>query len=69
MILAEKLKGLDAHLVLWVHDEVEVDCEASIAPVVAKHMEDSLREAGELLNLNCPIAGEAHIGNNWSEVH
>ena len=28
-----------------------------------------IKEAGEILKLNCPIDGEYKIGNNWAETH
>jgi len=32
-------------------------------------MVNAIKQAGELFNLRCPLAGEYHVGKNWGEVH
>lgn len=76
---SDKLKEYDSKLVNFVHDEwqVETPNNVAISLTVAKLMADSLREAGEELNLKCPLAGsywndDLHdytIGTNWSVTH
>lgn len=73
------LPQYDAKLVNLVHDEwqVEVPNNLTIALEVAKLMTDSLRQVGEDLKLNCPLAGSYYnddlkdftIGTNWSVTH
>lgn len=75
----DKLKEYDALLVNFVHDEWQVECPNSmdIAVPLAKMMADSLREVGEDLKLNCPLAGsywnddknDYTISTNWSLTH
>jgi len=62
----------------FVHDEwqTEVPNDPDIARTVAEIQADAIRQAGEVLNLRCPMAGSimnAHkklaIGRTWSETH
>lgn len=62
----------------FVHDEwqTEVQNDMDIATKVAEIQADAIRQAGEVLNLRCPMAGSimnAHkklaIGRTWSETH
>lgn len=75
----DKLKNYDAKLVNLVHDEwqVEVPNNMEIALKVAATMSDSLREVGDDLKLNCPLAGSYYnddvkdytIATNWAHTH
>lgn len=66
-------------LVNFVHDEwqVETPNDIKISLQVAKIMADSLKAAGEELELKCPLAGsywnddakDYTIGTNWSVTH
>ncbi len=65
-------------LVNFVHDEWQTECprDLSVAEYIANVQADSIRLAGEALQLNCPMAGSilgGHgtiaIGNNWLETH
>lgn len=58
-----------AGFVLEVHDEAEIEAPIESAEEVARLMEWSIAEAGRLLGVRCPMAGEARIGANWLEVH
>lgn len=55
----------------FVHDEwqTEVDDNDDMCHYVGRVQSDAIREAGEILKLNCPMAGEAKIGYNWYETH
>jgi DNA polymerase-1 len=74
-----KLKEYDACLVDFVHDEWQTECpnNMTVALEIAKMQADSLREVGEELNLNCPLAGsywnedlkDYTIGTNWKVTH
>lgn len=75
----DKLKDYDAMLVNFVHDEwqVETPNNMSIALQVAEIMANSLKEVGDDLKLNCPLAGsywnddlkDYTIGTNWKTTH
>lgn len=57
---------LDAHLMIYYHDEFAFDCHIDCADEVGKILVDSMRLAGEYYNLNIPLTGEYGIGTNWS---
>jgi DNA polymerase-1 len=64
-------KGINFKQVNLVHDEfvTEVYGDRAIAELVGRIQSDAIREVGEILGLNCPLAGEYKIGRNWLEVH
>lgn len=74
-----ELKKLGGKLVNFVHDEWQSECKNNmeIAIQIAKLKADALRQVGEDLKLNCPLAGsywnddlkDYTIGNNWSTTH
>lgn len=61
-----KKRGLDAHQILFYHDEFAYDCEWTIAYEVGSILEESMKLAGEYYNLSIPIAGDATFSNDWS---
>jgi DNA polymerase-1 len=58
-------------LVNFVHDEfqIEVTADRQTAEYVMEVVKDSIRQAGEELNLRCPMSGSGSIGRNWFETH
>jgi DNA polymerase I-like protein with 3'-5' exonuclease and polymerase domains len=59
----------DVKIVANVHDEWQVECDASQGKLVGKLGVDAIIEAGNYYKLNCPLDGEYKLGNNWSETH
>jgi len=55
--------------ILWVHDELQFDCEPEVAEGVAAIAIDAARLAGEFFKLRVKVDAEAKIGNNWRECH
>lgn len=55
----------------FVHDEWQTKTtnNMKIAKHIAKVQIQAIEEQGQLLNLNCPLAGSSLIGHNWSETH
>ncbi len=55
----------------FVHDEwqTEVDDNDELCDYVGRVQADAIVEAGEILKLNCPQAGEIKKGYNWFETH
>lgn len=74
-----ELQNLGGKLVNFVHDEWQSECKNNmeVAIQIAKLKADALRQVGEDLKLNCPLAGsywnddikDYTIGTNWSVTH
>lgn len=58
--------GLDAKLILQVHDELIVECRRDTAEEVKKILTEEMESAVEL---SVPLAVSAGIGENWYECH
>ena len=52
-----------------IHDEVQLSCPQETADDLGKAACESIVQAGEVLRLRCPVAGEYHIGASWAETH
>lgn len=63
------IAGKDYEFVINCHDEFGIECSEDIAEDVGKKMEQSIRDAGTYLNLNCSLDAEAKIGKSWAETH
>lgn len=61
--------GLDCLKVGDIHDEWQYDVRPSDAREHARLSVQAIREAGEELNLNVPLDGEAKEGRTWAETH
>jgi DNA polymerase I-like protein with 3'-5' exonuclease and polymerase domains len=57
------------HQVAHIHDEIQLSVHETIAEETGKIAVESIRAAGETLNLKVPLTGEYKIGANWSETH
>ena len=62
--LAEE--GLEAKLILQVHDELIVECQDSEAERVKEIL---TREMENAAALSVPLTVDAHIGHSWAEAH
>jgi DNA polymerase I-like protein with 3'-5' exonuclease and polymerase domains len=60
---------LNAHFVANVHDEWQMEVVAEDAEKVGKMAVQAITEAGKVLGLRCPLAGEYKVGHNWAETH
>lgn len=69
VIAAPKLKLYDAHFVLWVHDEFQVECNREDADAVGSMLVEAIRLAGETLKLRVKLDGAYKVGNTWAETH
>ena len=61
--------GLDSLKVGDIHDEWQYDVAPKDAREHARLSVQSIREAGEELNLNVPLDGTAKEGRTWAETH
>lgn len=62
-------RGLDAWIVAFVHDEVQMDCHKDCADEAGELFSDCIRIAGEMLKLRCPMGGSYKKGLTWWETH
>ena len=60
-----RAEGLQARLVLQVHDELIVECPEMEAETVAKLLEEEMEH---VMALSVPLTAEAHWGKNWLEA-
>lgn len=68
-INAAKKQQLDFKQVAWVHDEWQTEVLEPHADQLGQLQVQSIRDAGEAFDLNCPLDGEYKIGGNWAETH
>ena len=62
-------KQEDYNMVLHVHDEYQIEHRVELGETVRNTAMEAFRRAGVELDLNCPMAGDAKTGKNWSETH
>ena len=71
VLLSESLNQYDIphKLVANVHDEFQIEVPENFADVVGKAAVRAIRNAGDVLDLRCPLDAEYNVGNNWEETH
>ena len=60
---------LNAHFVANIHDEWQIEVAEKDADKVGKLGVKAIQQAGLAFDMKCPLDGEYHIGDNWSETH
>ena len=58
--------GLDAKLLLQVHDELIVECPEAEAEIVSRILREEMEHAAEL---SVPLTVEVNSGHSWAEAH
>ena len=61
-----RAEGLEARLILQVHDELIAECPEREAERVAALLEQEMERAEPL---SVPLTAEAHSGHSWAEAH
>jgi hypothetical protein len=64
-----KLWNIDYKFVGNIHDEIQTEVREDQAVEFGRLAVSCIEAAGKHFNLNCPLAGEYKIGDNWSETH
>jgi len=62
-------QGLDAHFVANIHDEWQMEVAEKDSKKVGELGVLAIKNAGLSFDMKCPLDGEYHIGDNWSETH
>ncbi len=63
--LYEKLKDLDAYMVLQVHDELLIEARENIAEEVAKIVKETMES---VVNFSVPLKANTKIADNWYDA-
>jgi DNA polymerase-1 len=61
--------GLDAHQLIYYHDELDYEAKDEQAHECGEILEASITWPGTYLGLNIPLIGESQYGQTWAEVH
>ena len=61
--------GDDYGIVLWMHDEIQIECKPELATQVGEIGRESIKWAGEYLNIPVPHEGQYKIGRTWRDTH
>jgi DNA polymerase I-like protein with 3'-5' exonuclease and polymerase domains len=64
-----KAWNLDYKFIGNIHDEIQTEVKESEADVFGRLAVSCIEAAGIHYKLNCPLAGEYQVGDNWSETH
>jgi DNA polymerase I len=66
-LLDESLLEMDARMVNTIHDELVVECDASIAEEVRERVEDAMVTAGREYIKSIPVVVETAVGPAWTK--
>ena len=62
----ERAEGLEARLILQVHDELIVECPEEEAEAVCRLVEEEMEGVAQLA---IPLLAETKAGKTWAEAH
>lgn len=61
--------NMKPNIILWVHDEFEVDVPPNQGVTYGEMLKTSIIEAGVHFGFRCPLDAEYRIGTTWFDVH
>jgi DNA polymerase I-like protein with 3'-5' exonuclease and polymerase domains len=61
--------GVEAKLVASVHDEYQFEVQKNDAAEFGKLTNEAIKEAQNILQLNCPLDSEFKVGETWAQTH
>lgn len=64
-----KRQQLDAQIIAWIHDEVQVQVREKETEHVGNLTRAMAEEAGRHFNFAIPIEAEFNVGQTWAETH
>lgn len=62
-------KDIDAKLLLFQHDEFQIEINPKHKEEYIKLADKSFKIAGKFYNLNVPLEGDSKAGKNWADTH
>jgi DNA polymerase I-like protein with 3'-5' exonuclease and polymerase domains len=60
---------LDANIMAWVHDEIQIQVRERDADHVGDIVRGSAKSAGETWDFRLPVAAEWQLGDSWADTH
>lgn len=66
---AIKEANLDAQIVAFIHDEVQLVVRKGQEDATGKLIQQCMREVQQYFNFRCPLDSEYKYGNNWADTH
>jgi DNA polymerase I-like protein with 3'-5' exonuclease and polymerase domains len=71
IFIAKRIKQakLDAHQILWIHDELEYEVANADVDRLIEITEQSFLDSGRYWKFRVPLVGEAKVGTNWKNCH
>ena len=64
-----KQYNLDYKFIGNIHDEIQTEVAEKVADWFGKLATSCVEAAGLFFKLNCPLAGDYQVGDNWSQTH
>lgn len=64
-----ELEGLDAHQVIFYHDECQWTCRCEHVARLRELIDQCVKKAGESLGMCCPLASDSKAGKSWLDTH
>lgn len=61
--------GKDYAFVLNIHDEIQAEVKPELVDEYSKIAVESIQKAGVYYGFNCPLDGDAKVGQNWKDTH
>ena len=66
---SEQGTDYDYEFVLNVHDEFQIETKPEHAEAVGEAAAQAIVEAGEYLDLGCPLDAHFSVGSTWADTH
>jgi DNA polymerase I-like protein with 3'-5' exonuclease and polymerase domains len=64
-----KAQGIDAQIIAWVHDELQISVKKGSEQDVCNIARRSAEKAGESFGFRIPVGADATIGGTWADTH
>ena len=61
--------GKDYGVLIWMHDEVQMECRPELADELGQLGCRAIRWAGEFYHIQCPHDGDYLVGQSWYNTH